>query len=228
MKHSRQKKPGRDKKTKQVVAKQPKKSITAISGMHQEHIKPKIPYGALPGNIELQVFCSFCHIPKYYYLDRERTCVQCGQDFIFSAKEQKFWYETLKFNFNSEAIRCMTCRKSKRTENSLQNQLSLSHKNYKTHPNDPYAMLAVVEALCLYHERFNKGKLSEAITLSRKALKVDTKCYEGLYWEGIAQKLSYHQDRANALFEKFIEKANHIARCKNLVRKAKVALNLEA
>ena len=174
--------------------------------MHQEHIKPKIPYGALLGNIELQVFCSFCHIPKYYYLDRERTCVQCGQDFIFSAKEQKFWYETLKFNFNSEAIRCVTCRKSKRTENSLQNQLSLSHQNYKAHPSDPYAMLAVVEALCLYHERFNKGKLSEAITLSRQALKVDPKCYEGLYWEGIAQKLSHHQDRANALFEKFIEK----------------------
>lgn len=227
MKHSRQKRPGKDKKAKKASPKQHKKSITDIREMHQEHIKPKIPYGALPGNVELQVFCSFCHTPKYYYLDRERTCVQCGQEFIFSAKEQKFWYETLKFNFRSEAIRCLHCRKSKRNENALQNQLNLSHQNLKKSPNDPYAMLAVVEALCLYHEKLNKGKLSEAITLARKSFKVDPRCYESLYWEAIAQKLSNHQEQAHALFEKFIEKSSAIPRCKNLVRKAKMALNLE-
>jgi hypothetical protein len=37
-------------------------------------------------------------MPKYFYVDDERECIQCGKQFTFHAAEQKYWYETLKFN----------------------------------------------------------------------------------------------------------------------------------
>ncbi len=80
--------------------------------------KPKLPKNAVAGNIREQMFCHMCHTPKYFYVDIERECVQCNQLFVFSAKEQKYWYETLKFNFHSSAIRCVSCRRKQRSDKS--------------------------------------------------------------------------------------------------------------
>ncbi len=78
--------------------------------------RPKIPEGAVPGDISPQIFCSYYHVPKYFYVDSKKTCLQCNKKFVFKAKEQKYWYETLQFNFHSQTIRCPSCRKKKRTE----------------------------------------------------------------------------------------------------------------
>jgi hypothetical protein len=63
--------------------------------------QPKVPTGGVPGNVAAQVLCRGHHIPRYFYVDEERACRQCGDSFIFTATEQKFWYERLKFNYHS-------------------------------------------------------------------------------------------------------------------------------
>jgi hypothetical protein len=85
---------------------------------------PRIPKGAVPGDVSKQVFCSACHEPKYFYVDETRTCVQCGSRFTFSAAEQKYWYETRKFNFSSIPIRCKNCRRLRRSEHALREQIA--------------------------------------------------------------------------------------------------------
>ncbi len=72
---------------------------------------PDMPRGAVRGNIRQQNLCFQCNVPKYFYVDEDKTYIQCGEAFVFSAREQKFWYETLKFYGTSEAIRCPECRR---------------------------------------------------------------------------------------------------------------------
>lgn len=58
---------------------------------------------------------TFCDTPPYLvYFDKELTCSTCNKFFNFSAKEQFFWYETLKFWVQSEAKDCPACRKKAR------------------------------------------------------------------------------------------------------------------
>lgn len=48
--------------------------------------------------------------PYFVYLEKERECRTCGSEFLFSKEEQKFWYETLGFWVQSEAVNCKECR----------------------------------------------------------------------------------------------------------------------
>jgi CxxC-x17-CxxC domain-containing protein len=45
------------------------------------------------------------------YVDRTLTCVDCSQEFIFSADDQQFYAEK---GFSSEPKRCVSCRASRR------------------------------------------------------------------------------------------------------------------
>ena len=51
-------------------------------------------------------------LPKYYF-DKPFTCVDCNSGEVWTAKQQKWWYEIAKGNIYSTAIRCRLCRKTK-------------------------------------------------------------------------------------------------------------------
>src|SRR6185295_15562377 len=53
---------------------------------------PEPPCGAVAADVGQQVFYEW-HVPKYFYVDEARRCMQCDEPFTFSAKEQKYWYE---------------------------------------------------------------------------------------------------------------------------------------
>lgn len=67
-----------------------------------------IPGTAIPADITKQR--GTC-MPRTHYLDRRRTCVDCGKPFIFYAEEQRHWYETLGFPVDADCTRCPICRK---------------------------------------------------------------------------------------------------------------------
>ena len=62
---------------------------------------------------ELQHNNTYGPLPTYY-LDMPFTCVDCGSEEVWTAIQQKWWYEIAKGNINSTAIRCRPCRKIKR------------------------------------------------------------------------------------------------------------------
>jgi hypothetical protein len=92
------------------------------SQAHDPSYCPPMPKGAVRGDVTRQHFCPMCHVPRYFYVDMERTCVQCGGKFVFSGGEQKFWYETLQFHFDSVATRCPECRRKRRSDKAMQQQ----------------------------------------------------------------------------------------------------------
>lgn len=46
-----------------------------------------------------------------YYMDKAFTCRDCGSEELWTAKQQKWWYEVAKGNINSTAVRCRACRR---------------------------------------------------------------------------------------------------------------------
>ncbi|MDA0832338.1 MAG: zinc-ribbon domain containing protein [Planctomycetota bacterium] len=68
--------------------------------------------GRIPADISQQApHTSWCEMPLYY-VDQEFTCRRCGKVEVWTAEQQKWWYETAKGYIFSNAIHCHDCRKS--------------------------------------------------------------------------------------------------------------------
>ena len=62
---------------------------------------------------------DFTVCPRYWYVEVTFHCARCGEAFVFSAEEQRFWYEDLGFYVDSCAKHCPTCRRQIRELNAL-------------------------------------------------------------------------------------------------------------
>lgn len=169
---------------------------------YDPHFRPSMPPGAVRGNVSKQVYCTAHHVPKYYYVDEEHTCIQCGKDFVFQAREQKFWYETLKFNFSSIPIRCVKCRRERRSEHALREQIGRARADVRM--NNPAGYIALARAIVELHERTKHGDLNEAIAAARKAKVLWPDSIESSLWEGIAQALAGRNQKAKAALKSFV------------------------
>ena len=49
-----------------------------------------------------------------FYLDQAYTCRDCGAEEVWTAKQQKWWYETMQGSVYSQAVRCRACRQARR------------------------------------------------------------------------------------------------------------------
>jgi hypothetical protein len=178
--------------------------------------KPKLPRGAVLGDVSRQRYCVAHHMPKYFYLDEQRTCIQCGDSFVFRGAEQKYWYETLKFNFGSVAVRCPTCRRKKRTEAALREQIGSALRQLKEHGDDPGLWLELARATVVYRERTGEGNLERAIGASRKAASlIDSP--EPLFWEGRCHQLAGRRANAARCFQQFLAGVHSRAGMRELV-----------
>ena len=52
--------------------------------------------------------------PPDYYYDIEFDCMDCGKAEVWTAKQQKWWYEEAGGYFFSTAVRCRKCREKER------------------------------------------------------------------------------------------------------------------
>lgn len=48
-------------------------------------------------------------LPRFY-VDKLVICRDCGAEEVWTAEQQKWWYEVAKGNINSEAVKCRACR----------------------------------------------------------------------------------------------------------------------
>lgn len=49
-----------------------------------------------------------------YYVDRAFTCRDCGAEEVWTARQQKWWYEVVHGPIDSHAVRCLACRRARR------------------------------------------------------------------------------------------------------------------
>ena len=187
--------------------------------------KPDLPLGAVRGDVRKQNREQFfSHAPHYFYVDVERVCVQCDGDFVFSAKEQKYWYETLRFHFDSIAIRCPRCRGRRRTEKALRQQMSIARDRLKEDPDNPTLLLADAEACVRYRQRTGEGDLDRAIAAARAAAKAWPSAIEALFWEGLAHRLAGRPAKARTALTSFIDRSTGRKRHRKMDREARDVL----
>ncbi len=182
--------------------------------------QPPLPNGAVRGDVSKQHFCRYHNSGKAFYVDEARTCVQCGEDFVFYAQEQKYWYETLAFHLDSQCIRCLACRKLRRSQFALGQQIGNARKELKSKPDDPRVQLELASATVRLHERGGGGDLNEAIAAARKAHDIWPESAEPLFWEAKAQQLAGRDAKANDLFARFLEVGRKVHRLAKLVAEA--------
>lgn len=53
-------------------------------------------------------------VTRGYYVDRPFRCVGCGKQEVWTATQQKWWYEVAKGFVYSTAVRCRACRHKER------------------------------------------------------------------------------------------------------------------
>ncbi|WP_151173998.1 zinc-ribbon domain containing protein [Pseudoalteromonas ruthenica] len=66
------------------------------------------PETAIKADIEKQNYSIY---PRPIYVDIQKKCESCGKWFLFFAKEQKYWYESLRFYIDADCVKCVNCRK---------------------------------------------------------------------------------------------------------------------
>ncbi|MGH1366251.1 MAG: zinc-ribbon domain containing protein [Calditrichia bacterium] len=171
--------------------------------------QPPLPVGAIRGDVSRQNYGLNC--PQYYYIDIKKHCIQCRQEFLFSAKEQKFWYEKLKFYFESTAIRCMRCRKQRRSGKMLRQQIAAINEKLRENPNEPGLLIELCTALLLLRERCHAGDLDKAIAAARKAQRVLREAPHikllprALFAEARCHAFLERKDKARGIFTEFLK-----------------------
>ena len=55
--------------------------------------------------------------PPLYYVDTPFTCVDCGVEQVWTAEQQKWYYEVAKGSIYGRAKRCRECRTKRREQN---------------------------------------------------------------------------------------------------------------
>jgi hypothetical protein len=83
-------------------------------------VKGVLPEGAAPVDRSSLRPCNSYSPPDFiergYYLDYPFTCVGCGSEEVWTASQQKWWYEVAKGSLDSGANRCRACRRALRRD----------------------------------------------------------------------------------------------------------------
>ena len=108
-------------------------------------------------NHSSQVVASFDVDPPG--VDRDRNRRVGGAPFVFSAREQKHWYETLGFRLDASAVRCLPCRRAFRRDKGIGRALSDASRALVEAPLHPPAALAYARAAVAHAERFGHAPL---------------------------------------------------------------------
>ncbi len=84
---------------------------------------PKLPR-RIPADRTQQVPNNSYSSPPTYYEDREFRCLDCGKQEVWTAEQQKWWYEIAKGSLYSVAVRCRDCRHKRRAAKEEQRRKS--------------------------------------------------------------------------------------------------------
>lgn len=78
-----------------------------------QSVRPVAPAGSVLVD-ETKLKGSSWGLPAFtwrgYYEDQPFRCKDCGAEEVWTARQQKWWYEVAGGNFDSRAVRCKACR----------------------------------------------------------------------------------------------------------------------
>jgi len=82
--------------------------------------------------------CNTYSMPPDYYYDIEYICSDCGSKALWTAQQQKYWYEEAEKDINSYAKRCQICRSHDNALKEEQKRHMEEMAKAEPHPNDAF------------------------------------------------------------------------------------------
>lgn len=73
-----------------------------------------------------------------YYKDMAYTCIDCGEEDVWTAEQQKWWYEEAKGHIHSRAVHCKNCRAKIQAEKKAQQLHMQAMRERVPHPNEAF------------------------------------------------------------------------------------------
>lgn len=106
-------------------------------------LQPKRRLGEMPSGAVAADHGALGHNNTYgplpdYYLDRPFVCRDCGAEEVWSAEQQKWWYEVAKGHIDSIAVRCRACRRRIRDQKAAQRRHMEAMAARPRHPNEAF------------------------------------------------------------------------------------------
>jgi hypothetical protein len=88
--------------------------------------------------------------PRYWYIDAIMRCDECAETFVFSAAEQRQWYEEYRFYVESLPRHCPKCRSERRRTKLLRQEYDRDiAKALATNDRELKArLISVIDDLC--------------------------------------------------------------------------------
>lgn len=87
--------------------------------------KKKLAEGTVAADISQQVLINSYSGQPAYYVDQPFACVDCGRDEVWTATQQKWYYEFAKGSLYGRAVRCRACRRRVREQRDAQRARSV-------------------------------------------------------------------------------------------------------
>lgn len=141
--------------------------------------------------------------PSYFYADEEKVCRSCGLRFVFHAAEKKYWYETLKFDQSSTAIRCLSCRKSERALRQKRKEYQGFRKQTASAAATSADWLGLSSSLLFLREHTGAGSLETGLAAARKARRLGAAVDETWWLEAKYQQALGRPAKAKAAFDEY-------------------------
>lgn len=184
--------------------------------------EPRLPPGGVRGDPSRQTgFCSHCRPPKYFYVDAELTCRQCGAVFLWPASRQRHWYEVLGLSAAAgPPSRCPECRREVRTARAVGRRLARATTAVRERPDDVETLIEYAAAMAEHGRKLGSGDLSRGIAAARKAVRLDPGAHAARYWEGVCHDAAGRPERAAACYQEFVRAARTRRRLRELVGRA--------
>ena len=132
----------------------------------------------------IQTFCDA--LPYFAYYDRTLTCTDCQASFVFSAREQQYWYETLTFWVQSRPKQCPACRRKRRQDKQAQAELLTAREQLNANDSDQLLRVADLYA--------RVGSLVKARTFFARARKRAVGAEQKAMIEQMMKELSLRQE----------------------------------
>ena len=108
-----------------------------MAGRRQIRGKDKGAHRVAVDPSKLNMGNTYSAAPVYYY-DIEFTCKDCGSVELWTAAQQKWWYEEVGGYFFATAVRCRPCRQRERDRRAEARRVHLEGIHRKT-PSTPDA-----------------------------------------------------------------------------------------
>ena len=125
-----------------------------------------------------------------YYEDQTFTCRGCKEKFVFTANEQRVWYEQFKIPIHAGRVRCPDCQDDYKDDVSLKQHFDEATEQLKSHPDHWAINLEFGRLALLLHASSGGGSLDRAIAALKRAHELNSKAYEAVYWLGRCYELT--------------------------------------